>query len=658
VSPDATSYLSNLAWMVPFFPFFAFILISVLTMHNRHLSAMISIFSIILSAFLSGAILYARCLAPGAPPYLIELPWITIGNLELPIGVLINNLSSTMLFVVSFIASLIQIYSFGYMEHEEETGFSRYFAFMSLFASSMLGLVISPNFFQIYIFWELVGLCSYLLIGFWYRKKSASDAAKKAFIVTRFGDLGFLIGIICLYLLTKSFSFTAIPELLQGMIKHPDVVNKILAGLYLSPEIVINATMFLIFCGAIGKSAMFPLHVWLPDAMEGPTPVSALIHAATMVAAGVFMVAQTYEIFKIASTTMLVIAYIGGFTAFIAATMGLVQDDIKRVLAYSTISQLGYMMMALGVGGFVGGTFHLVTHAFFKALLFLCAGYAIHELHTNNIWEMGNLYRAMKVTGITFLIGALSLAGIPPLSGFVSKDEILASLALRPQPVLYFFGYSVVFLTALYMSRVYYVAFQSQARYSHDPRESSPFMTGPLIVLAVFSAILGLLGPPFSSIFAQFACTAKDIEIHHGLTGPMVLSFIIALIGIGTGYAFYGKNAEMNESMLKEKFRAIHTMLVRKYWMDDFWEFIVNKIVFAAGRFAAFVDEQIIDRIVNTVAQLADESGKLLRQEETGMVQHYAVIMILSLIIILVGLSFLDGSAGPSLMYFFKSFSK
>jgi NADH-quinone oxidoreductase subunit L len=656
---ESMSYLSNLAWMVPFFPFFAFILISVLTMHNRHLSAMISIFSIVISAILAGAILHMRLLLPGAPPFLIELPWITIGNIELPIGILINNLSSTMLFVVSFIASLIQIYSVGYMDHEEEASFSRYFAFMSLFAASMLGLVISPNFFQIYIFWELVGLCSYLLIGFWYKKKSASDAAKKAFIVTRFGDLGFLIGIICLYLLTRSFSFTAIPELLQGILKHPDILNRSFPGLYLSPEFIVNSVMFLIFCGAIGKSAMFPLHVWLPDAMEGPTPVSALIHAATMVAAGVFMVAQTFEIFRIASHTMLIIAYIGGFTAFIAATMGLVQNDIKRVLAYSTISQLGYMMMGLGVGGFVGSTFHLVTHAFFKALLFLCAGYVIHALHTNNIWEMGNLSRAMRVTWVTFLIGALSLAGIPPLSGFVSKDEILSSLALNPQPVLYFFGYSVVFLTALYMSRVYFVAFKSQARYSHEPEESSLFMTAPLVILAAFSAVLGILGPPFSTMFGQFASAGRDIDLHHAFdAGPMLISFVIALFGIATGFAFYGKNAEERESMLKEKYKALYSMLINKYWMDDIWEFVVRRIVFAAGRFAAFIDVHIIDRMVNLLAQAADESGKLLRHEETGMAQHYALIMILSFVIILVGLSFLDGTMNSSIFSLLLFFSK
>lgn len=630
------SYFLNSAWMVPFFPFFAFILISIFTIKNKYLSAFISITAISFSTIYGAATLYFRIIDPSSPPILIEFSWISINTFEIPIGMLVNNLSSIMLFIISFIATLIQIYSISYMENEEETGFSKYYAYMSLFAASMLALVISPNFFQLYVFWELVGLCSYLLIGFWYKKKKACEAAKKAFIVTRFGDLGFLIGIIMLFLITKSFSFNIIPDILNAFITNPVVFGYLLPGIAVTPEFIVNITLFLIFCGAIGKSAMFPLHVWLPDAMEGPTPVSALIHAATMVAAGVFMVAQTLDIFMKAPQIMLLIAYIGGFTAFFAASIGVVQDDIKRVLAYSTISQLGNMMLALGLGGYVAGTFHLFTHAFFKALLFLCAGSVIHALHTNNIWEMGKLKKCLKITSFTFLVGCLSLAGIPPFSGFWSKDLIIACVSQSHHPVLIFFSLATVFLTSFYIFRVYFIAFSSTERFSHRPQESFPEMTVPLIILAVFSTFIGFIATPFENFYANFILVGKGMkmdETFHII--PVLVSVCISLFGIGTAYILYDKEPEKYEKMLKNNFKAIYTVLNNKYWIDEFWEFIVKRIVFLFGAICSFIDEKILNSFVKFIAMIIDESGKILRYEESGIVQQYCILMAISVAIIL-----------------------
>lgn len=637
------TYFIDYVWMVPFFPFFAFILISLFTIRNRHLSAFISIAAIFLSTLYASAILYHRLINIHEPAVIREISWLAAGTVEFPIGILVNNLSAAMLCLVSFIAFIIQIYSTSYMENEEETGFCRYFAFMSLFAASMLGLVISPNFFQIYIFWELVGLCSYLLIGFWYNRPAAAQAARKAFIVTRFGDTGFLIGIIMLYIMTHSFSFNAIPALIEGYRINPGMMWSIIPGQYLSPDFTINLVMFLIFCGAIGKSALFPLHVWLPDAMEGPTPVSALIHAATMVAAGVYMVAQTYDIFRTAPHTLVIIAYIGGITAFMAATMALVQNDIKRVLAYSTMSQLGTMMLALGMGALAAGTFHLMTHAFFKALLFLCAGSVIFALHTNNIWEMGNLRQSMRVTGATFLIGALALAGIPPFSGFWSKDEIIAVVFASPHLLLKIMAALTMFLTSFYIFRVYFVAFFSKDRYDITPHEY-PVMTVPLIILAIISTVGGFVGTPWNNCIAAFLSPEKAIGSLAGFSLlPSAIGLLISLFAIGTAYTLYAKDPAHYEELLRERYKAIYSILTGKYWIDDFWSAMV-RVVVSLSTTAAFIDRKIIDGLlVNGSARLADEAGKYLRFEESGSVQHYTVIIIISMVIIILAVGIFHG---------------
>jgi len=640
------------AWMVPFFPFFAFILISLFTVRNRSLSAFISITAIILSTVYASAILYQRLLDVHEPAVIREITWLTAGTVEFPIGILVNNLSAAMLCMVSFIALIIQIYSTSYMENEEETGFCRYFAFMSLFAASMLGLVISPNFFQIYIFWELVGLCSYLLIGFWYNRPAAASAARKAFIVTRFGDTGFLIGIIMLYMMTHSFSFDAIPALIESYRINPGMIWSIIPGQYLSPDSTISLVTFLIFCGAIGKSALFPLHVWLPDAMEGPTPVSALIHAATMVAAGVYMVAQTYDIFRTSPQTLLIIAHIGGITAFMAATMALAQNDIKLVLAYSTMSHLGIMTLALGMGALAAGTFHLMTHAFFKALLFLCAGSVIFALHTNNIWEMGNLRKSMRVTGATFLIGALALAGIPPFSGFWSKDEIIAVVFASPHLLLKILACLTVFITSFYIFRVYFVAFFSKDRYDITPHEY-PVMTVPLIILAIISTVGGFVATPWNNGFAAFLSTDPACEgqsVSYLL--PSVIVLLISLFAIGTAYSLYAKDPAHYEELLRLRYKAIYSILTGRYWIDDFWNSIVRVVVAFLSTAASFIDSRIIDGLlVNGSAHLADEAGKYLRFEESGSVQHYAVIIIISIVIILLAVGIIHGFFATELLY-------
>ncbi|HHT01857.1 MAG TPA: NADH-quinone oxidoreductase subunit L, partial [Firmicutes bacterium] len=428
------------AWLVPLLPLMAFPVIIFLTGRNRLLSAAIAI-TLMGAAFLLSLMIAVEWLAnPITHEY--AWSWIKIAGLEIEMGVLLDGISVMMLATVSLVALLVQIYSLGYMR--DDPGFSRYFAYLSIFTFSMLGLVIANDFLQFYVFWELVGLCSYLLIGFWFAKPLAAQAAKKAFVTTRGGDFFLLLGILILFLATGSFNFR---ELAANVSLLP-------GGAFLA------LTALLIFMGPVGKSAQFPFHVWLPDAMEGPTPVSALIHAATMVAAGVYLIARTFFLFAASPVAAEIVAYVGGVTAIFAATIALTQFDIKRILAYSTISQLGYMVMALGVGGFTASMFHLMTHAFFKALLFLAAGSVIIGLHhIQDIRQMGGLWRRMPITTATFLVGALALSGIFPFSGFWSKDAILAATLESGHTLLYVVGSFVAFLTALYMFRLFFIAF-------------------------------------------------------------------------------------------------------------------------------------------------------------------------------------------------------
>ncbi len=513
------------AWIIPALPLTAFVLIVFFTHRHRALSAGISIAAIIGGFAYSIPVLFRLIADHGPHEYFFN--WLEFGSFNLEIGLLIDPLTAVMLLVVTIVSSCVQIYSLGYMHGDSR--YSRYFAYLSLFTFSMLGLVLSNNFAMIFIFWELVGLTSYLLIGFWFEKKSASDAGKKAFITTRTGDLGFIVGIlITLYAC--------------GTLNFGEVFTKIETGVFAGG--LVTAAAIFIFAGAVGKSAQFPLHVWLPDAMEGPTPVSALIHAATMVAAGVYLVARGMTIFMASDTAALVVAIIGITTSFMAASIALVQIDIKRVLAYSTVSQLGYMIMALGLGGYGAGTFHLMTHAFFKSLLFLCAGSVIHAVHTNDMLEMGGLSKKMKITAATMFIASFSIAGIFPLSGFWSKDEIVASTI--GHPIFMVLTLLVAFMTAFYMFRLCFLTFtgapRDQEKFDHA-HESPKTMTYPLMFLAFLAVFAGWVGIPWLphswSSFVYYG-EVEHASFHFGLAG---ISLAIGLSGIGLAYLMYYKKS-------------------------------------------------------------------------------------------------------------------
>ena len=472
-----------------------------------------------------------------------NITWLQLTDkLHIDIGVLLDPISVMMLVVVSTVSFMVHIYSLGYMKGEK--GFERFFSFLSLFSFSMLGLVVATNIFQMYIFWELVGVSSFLLIGFYYEKPSAVRASKKAFIVTRFADLGFLIGILILSFNTKTFDFITLTDI------HGTAITQG-GGIAFMGLSVMTWSMIFVYMGGVGKSAMFPFHIWLPDAMEGPTPVSALIHAATMVVAGVYLVARMFPIYAISAPGALeVVAYVGAFSSLFAAVIACTQTDIKRVLAYSTMSQIGYMMLALGVSGYGGheglgymaSMFHLFTHAMFKALLFLGAGAIIHAVHSNHMTEMGGLRKYLPITHITFLIACLTIAGIPPLSGFFSKDEILAA-AFHHNKFLFAVEYAVAGLTAFYMFRLYFSIFWGkETHYHHTPHEAPFTMTFPLIFLALGSVFAGFI--PFSELVTS---DGKPFETELELI-VAIPSVLIGLLGIGIAYIMYKRESEIPDS--------------------------------------------------------------------------------------------------------------
>ncbi|MHB9154787.1 MAG: NADH-quinone oxidoreductase subunit L [Endomicrobiales bacterium] len=591
----------NLAGLVLLFPLAACIAAVFLFKGSPARAAAVSIFSMLLS-LVSSILLFAAVLrAPGNYEY--SIGWVKVfSDLPLELGVLLNPLSSVMLLVVCAVSLCVQVYSLGYMAGDK--GLRRYYAYISLFSFSMLGLVLANNLLQMYIFWELVGLCSYLLIGFWYHKPEAANAAKKAFIVTRFGDLGFLVGIILLSFTAGTFNFLQ----LEQHVAHGA----------LAPHLI-TLVALLIFAGAAGKSAQFPLHIWLPDAMEGPTPVSALIHAATMVAAGVYLVCRSYFLFSSSPDALLVIAVIGAVTAFMAGSVALVQDDIKRVLAYSTISQLGYMMLGLGVGGYTAGFFHLVTHASFKALLFLCAGSVIHAMHTNNIWEMGGLFKNMKVTAVTFLVGALALAGIFPTSGFFSKDAILIETWAGGHYALFALAFITAGFTAFYMARVFFVVFFSREKFSaHHPHESPAVMYVPLLLLAAPALGLGFWGEGFR----QFLLPGP-VEAEHAAAIPLV-SNLVAALGIFIAWAVYQKEL-VPAKALAERFAPLHALLRNKYYIDELYLYCVRNILFTVSNAAGWFDRAVVDGAVGAAFSATRSAAVSLRKLQTGLVQTYAL---------------------------------
>ena len=560
-------------------------------------------------------------------PYNFE--WLPFTEtLTFNIGILLDPISVMMLIVISTVSLMVHIYSFGYMKGEK--GFQRYYAFLSLFTMSMLGFVVATNIFQMYLFWELVGVSSYLLIGFYYTKPAAIAASKKAFIVTRFADLGFLIGILIYGYYGGTFGFT------------PDTVSLISGGASMLP-----LALGLMFVGGAGKSAMFPLHIWLPDAMEGPTPVSALIHAATMVVAGVYLVARMFPLFiAYAPDVLHWIAYVGAFTAFYAASVACVQSDIKRVLAFSTISQIGFMIVALGVCtsadphhgglGYMASMFHLFTHAMFKALLFLGAGSIIHAVHSNEMSAMGGLRKYMPITHITFLIACLAIAGIPPFSGFFSKDEILAA-CFQFSPVMGWIMTVIAAMTAFYMFRLYYGIFwgkDNSKQSSHTPHESPTAMTIPLIFLALVTCGAGFI--PFGHFISS---NGESYTIHLDWTVAGT-SIVIALLSIALATYMYKGSKQPVADSLQRRFSGLWTAAYHRFYIDEVYQFITHKIIFRCiSKPIAWFDRHVIDGTFDFIAWAANAASDSIRGFQSGQIQQYTYVFLcgaLALILLLI----------------------
>jgi len=631
-------------WLVFFFPLgsFAVIALVIRPFLNRYaqLAAYTTIFSIAVSLVLS--IRAFQSIVDRSVNQQTMHSWLKIGDLDITIGVILDPLTAIMLVVVTSVSLVIQVYSIGYMRGDP--GFARYFAYMSLFTASMIGLVIAANVVQMYVFWELVGVSSYLLIGFWYHRPAAAAAAKKAFIVTRIGDFGFLLAI--LYIFFNADAIVGAVEL-EGVARNAleiDAINDAAKAGLLATSVVTWIALG-IFMGAVGKSGQFPLHTWLPDAMEGPTPVSALIHAATMVAAGVFLVARFFPLFEASTTAMSVVALVGGFTALFAATMALAANDIKRVLAYSTISQLGYMMLALGTGAYGPAVFHLLTHAFFKALLFLGAGSVNHATGTYDMRYMGGLRKVMPWTYATFLVGGLSLAGIFPLAGFWSKDEILAHAWAQDGGVsslVFWLAAAAVLMTAFYVTRVIVMTFEGEFRggAEADPEaaphdgdvhlgESPRVMVGPLVVLAAASVLAGLfVNPPFDlGIVSKHSLSeflgAEAMGFNVALAA---LTLAAALAVIGVAYVIYASDPEWARQSGR-RLRPAHTLLSRKYYFDEAYEgIVVTRVLYGwLARALDWGDKAIVDGVVRDVDRLGRNVGRGIAQAQTGQLQGYGV---------------------------------
>jgi NADH-quinone oxidoreductase subunit L len=557
--------------------------------------------------------------------------WLQLTDkLHIDMGILLDPISVMMLVVITTVSFMVHIYSLGYMKGEK--GFERFFSFLSLFSFSMLGLVLATNIFQMYIFWELVGVSSFLLIGFYYQKPSAVRASKKAFIVTRFADLGFLIGILILSFNTKTFDFITLTNPAGSAVAQGGGI----AFLGLS---VMTWSMIFVFMGGVGKSAMFPFHIWLPDAMEGPTPVSALIHAATMVVAGVYLVARMFPIYALSAPIALnVVAYVGAFSSLFAAVIACTQTDIKRVLAYSTMSQIGYMMLALGVSGYGGheglgymaSMFHLFTHAMFKALLFLGAGAIIHAVHSNHMTEMGGLRKYLPITHMTFLIACLTIAGIPPLSGFFSKDEILAA-ALHHNKLLFAVEYAVAGLTAFYMFRLYFSIFWGkEAHYHHAPHEAPATMTIPLIILAIGSVLTGLI--PFNE-FVTSDGIGFETELELIVAIPSVL---IGILGIGIAYIMY-KNETAIPDKLASTFKYGYKWAYNKFYMDEVYLFVTKNIIFRyISAPIAWFDRHVVDATMNGIAEVTQGFSYRIRAFQSGQIQKYAFVFISGVVLLVI----------------------
>ena len=638
------------AWVIPLIPAISFVVILAVGKRMPRKGSEIGVLAL-LAAFVLAVLTAVDWIGEHVPRHAVErhVTWFEMGGIDVGAGIHIDGLAVMMLVVVTFISLLVHVYSTGYMQGDRRYTF--FFAALSLFTASMLMLVVADNTLQLLVSWELVGVCSFLLIGHWWEEQNNSDAAIKAFLTTRTGDIGLLLGVITLFFAAgQTFQIETLNRMaLNGEIGH----GLLLAG------------AALLFLGVMGKSAQFPLHVWLPDAMAGPTPVSALIHAATMVVAGVYLVARLYGVFwtgfSIDAGGINLVALIGAITVLIAAALAFVQDDVKKVLAYSTVSQLGYMVMALGVGAWTAGVFHLFTHAFFKALLFLGSGSLIHAVHSNNMSEMGGLRKHMPTTYWTFIVGSLALAGIFPLAGFWSKDEILNGASHGHYPLMLVVGLIGAFMTAAYMTRACYLIFAGEYRGHGHPHESPPSMVWPLRILAVPAVLAGLLNAPGIELFNDWvafevAGTEHFLEHHEFNSGLAIGSLAIAVLGIGMAAGYYLRNMFPRGAMARSGLlRTGHRVLLNKYYLDDlFINGIVRKIQYPIAQAAYWVNQHVIDGVVNAVgitarrsAQVvydvvdqkaidgivngaglsAEQGGRVLRRTQTGRVQQYAAVL-------------------------------
>ena len=631
----------TLLWLVPLLPLVGAILNGVLagTLPRKMVSA-IGVGSVGLSLAIAVACFGDLLALPPESRRVTQglFTWIQSGDFHAEVRYALDPLGAVMMLVVTGVGFLIHVYSTGYMGHEKAYG--RYFSYLNLFTFSMLTLVLADNFLLMFLGWEAVGLCSYLLIGFWYQRPAAAEAGKKAFVVNRIGDWGFLLGIFLIFVTFGSVDFATV---------FTQAPQRLAVG-----SAVATAIALLLFLGATGKSAQLPLYVWLPDAMEGPTPVSALIHAATMVTAGVYMVARCHIFYLLSPPALQVVAIVGILTALFAATIGLVQNDIKRVLAYSTISQLGYMFVGCGVGAFASGIFHLMTHAFFKALLFLGAGSVIHALSgEQDLWKMGGLKAHLPRTHVTFLIATLAIAGVFPFAGFFSKDEILYQAWLRGGPLVWMAGVIGAFMTAFYMFRLYFLTFHGRSRVpeeaKHHLHESPNSMTGPLMILAVLSVIGGFVQVPILAggqrldqflepVFADavdLAPAAHAASAAGAEVGLMVISLVVALMGIFVAYKFYVADPELPRR-LAEQMRGAYRLVFNKYWVDEIYEsFVVQPIYRGSVRLWERFDAAVIDGAVNGVGRQIERGAELLRLAQTGYVQVYALILTLGAVVLI-----------------------
>jgi NADH-quinone oxidoreductase subunit L len=610
----------EIAWIIPVLPLLSFVLILLFGRRLKTGSATVGILMTFLSFVFALIVLFEQL---GGATAKVEVNWLPIGDTVLTMGFLINPLNALMLALVTLISFLIHVYSKGYMA--DDSRIDTFFAYLGLFTFSMLALVMSPNLLQLYIFWELVGVCSFLLIGFYFFKSEARAAAKKAFIVTRIGDVALFVGMILLFWQVGSF-------------QYDEIFAAVDSGALTTEWITLTA--ILIFVGAVGKSGQFPLHTWLPDAMEGPSPVSALIHAATMVAAGVYLVATMYPLYLASDTAMTTVAVVGGFTAIFAASIALVQTDIKRILAYSTVSQLGYMMLALGVGGYVAGVFHLVTHAFFKALLFLAAGSVIHAAGTQNIEKMGGLWKKLKVTAPLFLVGSLAISGVPLFSGFFSKDEILLATDQDGQMLLFWLAVIAAFFTAFYMFRLFFLVFFGKPKEDRgELHESPPSMTIPMMGLAVFAIFIGYINTTWFGAFLGDWLTAVPYNVgethHEGSLWVMVITTGVSLFGIYFAWLIYGRE-KIARDWLSGRISGGYQLLYRKYFIDELYERTIVLGNFAFSTFLKYFDQFIIEALVHLTVEMTQGIGRVTRRLQSGQVQTYGMVAFLGVVVVIV----------------------